>query len=403
MRKFYEELKTIEDFSTFDRTVLLDYIHRQKFEASAVCGLDAVFWVELDYILHLMEFCFSGNSDEKKEFFATNLFPLMKEKISVIKTKTAHLPEKEFFYLKKDLKTFEHIFAHASNIINKNLKYFLPSQLFLTAIESMTVLYPLCENTCDAGTIKRGDYAILLTRYVAADFSKQLVDIIDYFIWVQAVFDIAYKSDRQYFRTQIIKKLSDFTATDSKFETTTDYSAKNFVLELHEVLTEINIKSNIVKLLNKIISSEFSISECLKSIASIFIDVDKIQDQTNVLRDLHIASDLASSVIRHIKEGNNRSLYEDSALAKALKPYFMQVSRYMLDAETDIEICRLFEIMSYIDETAPSFIMHNDIVASLEKSIAKFEMRKTLANASGFDKESAELFKAKARQIYSGK
>ena len=77
-----------------------------------------------------------------------------------------------------------------------------------------------------------------------------------------------------------------------------------------------------------------------------------ISGQANVVRDLTIASDLASSVIKHIKESNNSALYEDIALSKALKPYFMQVSRYMFDVQIDMEVCRIFEIMFYLEKNA---------------------------------------------------
>ena len=406
MKKYYEDLKKIEDFTSFDRRKLLDYIHRQKFEASAVCGLSPIFWVELDYIIGLVKYVSDGISEEKKDVFINSVIPMMQEKVASIKELEKKLPETEFFYLKKDLKTFEDIFSHASNIINKKLNYFLPFSLFSQAVESMTVLYPLGENTCDAGTIARKNYDILLARYLASGFSMQLVEIIDYLIWVQAVFSKAVDKDRQVFRAQIVKRLSDFIETKSDFIPEPEYSAKSFVLELHEVLTDINIKSRVQELLNKIIETTVSVGECIRIIASIFIDTDKISGHAHVYRDLYIVSDIASSVIKHIKEGSNSALYEDIALSKALKPYFMQVSRYMLGVEEDMEICRLFEIMFYLEETAPSFIMHDDIIAMLENSIEKFENQKEqIAKALNktFDPESAELFKAKAKQIYAGK
>lgn len=406
MRKYYEDLKKIEDFSSFDRMRLLEYIHRQKFEATAICALGPTFWVELDYVIDLAKSAFTDTTEEKKEFFVKSILPLMQEKIAPIKKIEKTLPENEFFYLRKDLKTFEEIFSHASNIIGKRLDYFLPFSLFLHAVESMTVLYPLREKSCDAGTIARKNYDILLARYLAGDFSQQLVDIIDYFIWVQAVFSKALDQDKQSFRSQIVHRLSEFTGTRSDFTNETEYSAKNFVLELHEVLTDINIKGKIKELYNRILETEVSVGECLRTIVSIFLDPQSDSGQINTLRDLAIASDLASSVTNHIKEGNNKGLYEDIALSKALKSYFMQVSRHMLGITEDMEICRLFEIMFYLEETAPSFIMHDDIITLLENSIEKFENQKKAISKSlnkTLDPESAELFKAKAKQVYAGK
>ncbi len=385
---------------------LLEYIHRQKFEATAICALGPTFWVELDYVIDLAKSAFTDTTEEKKEFFVKSILPLMQEKIAPIKKIEKTLPENEFFYLRKDLKTFEEIFSHTSNIIGKRLDYFLPFSLFLHAIESMTVLYPLREKSCDAGTIARKNYDILLARYLAGDFSQQLVDIIDYFIWVQAVFSKALDQDKQSFRSQIVQRLSEFTDTRSDFTNETEYSAKNFVLELHEVLTDINIKGKIKELYNRILETEVSVGECLRTIVSIFLDPQSDSGQTNTLRDLAIASDLASSVTNHIKEGNNKGLYEDIALSKALKPYFMQVSRHMLGITEDMEIYRLFEIMFYLEETAPSFIMHDDIITLLENSIEKFENQKEAISKSlnkTLDPESAELFKAKAKQVYAGK
>ncbi|MBO4711942.1 hypothetical protein J5681_08535 [bacterium] len=408
MKKYYEDLKKIEDFTSFDRTQLLDYIHRQKFEASALCAADPepfalppTFWVELDYIIGLAK----SVSENKKDDFAETVMPLMQEKIAVIQKIMKKLPENEFFYLKKDLKTFEEIFSHASNIIGKKLNYFLPFSLFINAIDSMTVLYPLREKGCDAGTIARNNYDILLARYLAGDFSPQLVEIIDYFIWVQAVFSKAVDKDKLLFREEIVHRLTAFIDKESDFTNASDYSAKSFVLELHEVLTDINIKSRIQELLNKIMGTKISVGECLRIITSIFIDPD-ISGNANVFRDITIASDLASSVIKHIKEGNNSAMYEDIALSKAMKSYFLQVSRYMLDTRIDMEVCRLFEIMFYLEATAPSFIMHDDIITLLENSIEKFENQKeSMAKALNrtFDPESAELFKAKMKQVYAGK
>ncbi len=385
---------------------LLEYIHRQKFEATAICALGPTFWVELDYVIDLAKSAFTDTTEEKKEFFVKSILPLMQEKIATIQKIEKTLPENEFFYLRKDLKTFEEIFSHASNIIGKRLDYFLPFSLFLHAVESMTVLYPLREKSCDAGTIARKNYDILLARYLAGDFSQQLVDIIDYFIWVQAVFSKALDQDKQSFRSQIVHRLSEFTGTRSDFTNETEYSAKNFVLELHEVLTDINIKGKIKELYNRILETEVSVGECLRTIVSIFLDPQSDSGQINTLRDLAIASDLASSVTNHIKEGNNKGLYEDIALSKALKSYFMQVSRHMLGITEDMEICRLFEIMFYLEETAPSFIMHDDIITLLENSIEKFENQKEAISKSlnkTLDPESAELFKAKAKQVYAGK
>ena len=405
MKKYYEDLKKIEDFTSFDRTQLLDYIHRQKFEATAVCGVDAKFWVELDYIIALMKYSLTDINDAKKEFFVKSVIPLMQKKITIVKNIWKTLPENEFFYLRKDLKTFEDIFSHASNIINKNLIYFLPFPLFLHAVDSMTVLYPLLEKSCDARTIARYNYDILLTRYLVGDFSAQLAEIIDYLIWVQAVFHTALDTDKAGFRDQIIKRLSAFIDTESDFKNGTEYSAKSFVLELHEVLTDINIKSKIQELLSSILETEISVVECMRKITSIFIDPD-ISGQANVVRDLTIASDLASSVIKHIKESNNSALYEDIALAKALKLYFMQVSRYMFDVQIDMEVCRIFEIMFYLEKTLPSFIMHDDIIPLLETSIEKLNSQKErlTENLNGtLDPEAAELFKAKMKQVYAGK
>ena len=78
----------------------------------------------------------------------------------------------------------------------------------------------------------------------------------------------------------------------------------------------------------------------------------------------------------------------------------------MLGITEDMEICRLFEIMFYLEETAPSFIMHDDIITLLENSIEKFENQKEAISKSlnkTLDPESAELFKAKAKQVYAGK
>ena len=405
MRKFYEELKRIEDFDSFDRSQLLDYIHRQKFEASAICLVEPVFWVEIDYIIGLMKYAFTDVTEEKKELFINHIYPLMHEKIALIKKIEKTLPENEFFYLRQDMKTFEDIFSHASNLINKRCDYFLPFSLFLHAVNSMTVLYPLNERSCDAGMIVRTNYNILQARLLSGRFSEQLVGIIDYLIWVQAVFSKATDSDRYGFRNQIIKRLSAFIDTEDSTDKTEDMT-ENLVSEIHENLTFTHIKSKIQDLLGSILSTKITTGECLKKIIAIFLDPQEDLGPAITFRDLSTASDLASSVIKHIKEGNNKGLYEDIALSKALKHIFMSVSRYMFDIQTDIEVCRLFEIMFYLEETAPSFIMHDDIIPLLENSIEKFENQKRRFPqdvTDNFDPQAAELFKANAMQIYAGK
>lgn len=405
MRKYYEELKKIEDFSSFDRGGLLEYIHRQKFEATAISLVEPVFWVELDYIIALARFALTDITEEKKELFIKYVYPLMQEKIAPIKKIEKALPENEFFYLRQDLKTFEDIFSHASNLINKRCDYFLPFSLFLHAINSMTVLYPLNEKTCDAGMIARTNYNILQARLLSGRFSEKLVDIIDYLIWVQAVFSKAIDPDRYEFRNQIIKRLSAFIDTEESQEKTEDLTG-NLVSEIHENLTYAHIKSKIQDLLANILSTKITTNECLKKIIAIFLNPQEDLGPAITFRDLSTASDLASSVIKHIKEGNNKGLYEDIALSKAIKHIFMSVSRYMFDIQTDIEVCRLFEIMFYLEETAPSFIMHDDIIPLLENSIERFEDQKKRFPkeiADNFDPQAAELFKANAMQVYAGK
>ncbi len=405
MRKYYEDLKKIEDFHSFDRSRLLDYIHRQKFEATAISLVEPVFWVEIDYIIGLAKYALTDIDEGKKELFIKYVFPLMQEKIAPIKKIEKALPENEFFYLKKDLKTFEEIFSNASNLINKRCDYFLPFSLFLNAINSMTVLYPLYEKTCDAGMIARTNYNILQARLLSGRFSEQLVSIIDYLIWVQAVFSKAIDADRYEFRNQIIGRLSSFISTEDRSDKTGDLT-DNLVSEIHENLTYTHIKSKIQDLLANILTTKITTNECLKKIIAIFLDPQQDLGPAITFRDLSTASDLASSAIKHIKEGNNKGLYEDIALSKALKHIFMSVSRYMFDTQAGIEVCRLFEIMFYLEETAPSFIMHDDIIPLLENAIEKFENQKKSFPQDiidNFDPQAAELFKANAMQLYAGK
>ena len=411
MRKYYEDLKKIEDFTSFDRSRLINYIHRQKAEVSALCKVEAKFWVELDYVIGhaksvLSSLVFSKPSDEEVNSSVKTLLLLMQEKIPTVKNIWNQLSDKEYFYLRKDLKTFENIFSHASNMVQKKLFYFMPFPLFLQAWESMTVLYPLGEKACDAGMLVRKDYNIILARYLARGFSEQLIEIIDYLIWAQVVFSKALDSDKQKFREQIVSRLSDFIKTKSDFSAdSSEYSGRSLILELHEVLTDINIKSKIQKLLDKMQEKTLSDRECLNIIASIFIDADKNPGYANVYRDLYIASEyIAAPVIKHI--GDNSALYEDINRAKILEFYFMEVVRYMVDPEEDMEVCRLFEIMFYLKETAPSFIMHDDIIPLLENSKQIFENRmEQLAKTFNliFDPKSADRFIEKAMQVYAGK
>lgn len=399
MKEYYQQLKKIQDFHSLNRLELLDYIWRQKADLSLFFKIDPNFWVLLDYMIYLTKEI-SAKSDLDPEGLK-----LFQKQNNALKQIISKIPDSEFYYLKKDLNNFYALLSCLLNLNEKRLSHFIPYNLFKQSIENMTVLYPLLDKCCDVGILVKKDYVSLIFRYAVGGFAPKLLKIVDYLIWLSAAWQILLPKDKELFARKILSLCDKFVSEDDLCGKSPN-SPKVLAVELHDLLATANIKNGIRELLPKITAKADAgdFLECVQKLASIFIDVADVSPAKYILRDLYIATQLSSNLIKRLTAEENRLAREDLLLAEALKPYFLQVSRYALDVKKGIEICRLFEITDYLQETLPSFVMRDEIIKQLGeiKKILEEELDSvSAANDISVDVESADLFKAKAKQIFA--
>jgi len=405
LNKYYQQLKKIQDFRSIDRNELKDYIHIQKAEVSSLLSIPPEFWVIIDYVIHLTKAVLKKPKIEAEKDLKTVIKPLFDCYNSKVERILRKMPENEFLYLKQDMKSFHHIICHSVNLIDKGLSHFIPSYLFIDSIEKMTVLYPLHENCCDHGTLARGNYPVLLSRYISESFTPGIKNIINFLIWLQNILPHAIPEDRAYLKTRMMNILEDFISNEHQFKNAEDYSTKELVIELREVITVSYIREKIISLIEKIKTpgSQVPISECLEQISSIFIETGKLLPERTTARDLAIATEMCGRVIEGIKNTSERKmLYENLVLSNALKPYFLNVTRYMLDPKTDLELCRLIEICDFLFVTHPSVRAADELMELLENIHKSLETERELVcstNSVTIDLEAMNLFKSKMKQV----
>ena len=409
MKKYYEQLKKIQDFNSLNRLELVDYIHLQKAEVSNLLAINPEFWVALDYVIHLTRAVLKKPKIEAEKDFKLIIKPFFDSYNSKIEKILRKIPEKEFHFLKKDLKSFHHLICHSINLIDKGLSHFIPSYLFIDSIEKMTVLYPLHENCCDHGALARQNYPVLLSRHISESFTPEIKKIINFLIWLQHTLPHAIQEDRVYLRGKMISMLEAFISNEHQFKNEDDYSTKELVIELREVITVSYIREKMISLLEKLKrpGASVAISECLEHIASIFIEAKLLQPEKNSARDMAIATDICENIIKGLKKGGDRkSYYENLILARSLKPYFLNVARYMVDTKTDFELCKLVEICDFLHTVYPSTSVPDELFEVLENCHKALETERELfcsTNSITIDEEAKNLFKSKMKQIYAGR
>jgi hypothetical protein len=270
----------------------------------------------------------------------------------------------------------------------------------------MTVLHPLHEKTCDYGTLMRGNYPVLISRHIAKGFTEELSNIINYLIWLKFILPHAIPEDRTYLRKKMLSMLEEFASDKHKFKTDIDYSTKSLVIELREVITRSFIQEQITGLIEKIKNPEIriTIQDCLDHIASIFIDIEKVNPIKTTVRDLTIVIELAGKIVESVKQDTRPKLMNYLLTFKALRPFLLSVSRYMLDPKIDLELCRLIETVDYMYESHPCYASNDQLGEILDESMKVLETeREVLCATSSIspDKEANELFVAKMIHIYA--
>lgn len=406
MKKYYEQLQKIQEWNNFNREDLVDYIHHQKTEASIQINITPDLWVALDYIIHLTEAVLKKPKIEAEKDFKTIIKPIFDKYNSKIDRILRKISEEEYTFLKRDLKSFHNIISHSINLIDKGMSHFIPSYLFIQTIQNMTVLYPLHERTCDYGTLMRGSYPVLISRHIAKGFTEELSNIINYLIWLKFILPHAIPEDRSYLRKKMLTMLEEFVSNKHEFKTDVDYSTKSLVIELREVITKSFIQEQIISLIKKIKDPEvrITIQDCLDHIASIFIDVEKVDPVRTTVRDLTIIVDLAGKIVDSVKQDSRPKLMNYLLTFKALRPFLLSVSRYMLDPKIDLELCRLIETVDYMYESHPCFASNDQLGEILDESTKVLETEREVLCATHSispSKEANELFVAKMIHIYA--
>lgn len=407
MKKFYLQLKKIQDMNSVDRNQLVDYIHFQKNEVSNLLSITPEFWVAVDYVIHLTRAILKKPKIEAEKDFKTIIKPLFDSYVSKIERIMRKIPDEEFFFLKKDLKSFHHLICHSINLIDKGLSHFIPSYLFIDSIENMTVMYPLHENCCDHGTLARKNYSVLLSRFISEDFTPYIKKIMNFLIWLQSTLPHMIPEDRTYMRSRMIALMEDAVKDQHKYKFVEKYSTKELVVELREVITESFIREKLISLLDRMKTpgNPVPVADCLEEISSIFIETKKLPDKLNTVRDLKIALDISDSLIKGLIGVNERKEYYESLVdAIALRSYFLKVTRYMIDPVTETDLCKLIETVDFLFNSYPSLSVPDEIIEVLEKSKKSVasEIEKICSEHSiEVNQEGAFLFKSKMRQIYS--
>lgn len=406
MKGYYEQLKKVQASQSLDRSELTSYIHHQKNEVSALLTLPVDFWVVIDYVIHLTSAILKKPKTEAEKDFIDIVKPVFDRYNSRIERVFRKIPENEFFYMKKDMKSFHHLITHSINLIDKGLPHFIPSYLFIDSIENMAVLYPLHDKSCDPGTLARGDYNTLISRYVSRGFAPEIEDIINYMLWLKTVLPHVIPDDRSYLRMKMISMIENFVSGKHQFTENLDYSTKDFVIELRDMITISYIRDKMSILLEKIKSpgSAVPVSECLENIASIFIDVSRSNPIYNTVRDLTLIIQVIENITQSIKLEDDSAQVNNLVTARALKDFYMKVTRYMLNSKIDLELCKTFEAADFLYDNHPVATFSKEICHILENCRSVLEKERDILVASHsivLNPESVNLFRAKMRQMYS--
>lgn len=406
MNRYYEQLKKLHEAQTLDRNSLLDYIHHQKNEVSAILALSPDFWVIIDYVIHLTGAILKKPKTEAEKDFLETVKPVFERYNQRIERVYRKIPDNEFFYLKKDMKTFHHIISHSLNLIDRGLPHFIPSYLFIDSIENMTVLHPLHDKCCDPGTLARGEYNTLITRYVSEGFSKDIRDMINYMLWLKSVLPFVIPSDRSFLRSNMIIMMENFVSERHQFVQNSEYSTKDFVIELRDIITISYIQDKIAVLLEKIKTpgNAVSISDCLEHIANTFIDVTASNAVYNTVRDLELISGTLKNITDSVKLDDESALFNNLVTARAVKDFYMKVTRYMLNIKTELELVKAFEATDFMYDNFPVNSFASELVDTIETSRSVLEKERDIlaaANSITLNPESVNLFRAKMRQIFA--
>jgi len=373
LRNYYRSFAAVTALDTVDRAEFLPYIWRQKAEISAMHDIGREFWVTLDHSIGLTMRLLKNTKETMGEPTQTMLRPLFGRINRELNTILQKITDEEFGYLKNELKIFHHIVSHTINLVDKNVAHFVPRFLFISLIEQMRLLYPLGERTVNPTALARGDYRLLVTRHVAHQFSKRLVEIIDFLLWYREVSPVLLPEHRQEYQAKLLAMTRDAIDERMEFSDTDGYSMREMILELREIVTTSLITEKFMEISNELSyaagDAPIDADKWLSAFCAVFMpSVGDDRKNNTIIRDLTIAERLLTDAMVAAEAEDTEKLHRQIFLASSIRPFLTDVTRPLLSPKVGLELDIFFEIMEYLDHLYPDVIITADLSRAFRKT-----------------------------------
>jgi len=390
LKSYYESYNKLIELTDYKNTDLSPYLWRQKSEISSLYGIEPGFWPRVDYLIGLT----TSTLKKPKKVIEQNvdkiLRPLYEKYNSRLDKIYKKIPEKEYLYLKNDLKTFHHIVAHTINLIDKNFAHFIPSYLFISSIDNMLILSPRYENTINPGFLARNNYRTLLTCHLAGNFSLNLKKSVEFLLWYREVSSLLFNEDKIKYRNQF-KLILDKVLKERLPETIeNDQTLQHAVRELRGVITSSLIFEKVLDILNDINMSEkhspLDVEGYLSEIGNIFIpDSIDSEKQNSIIRDLTVIIIILKNIYEAIETSNKNKLFNHINIFLSLKTFFNEITRFLLPVRLQSTFMLTLETIGFIESIFPAMIIEDqlkmlllDLVKIISKEIDKIKDENTI-------------------------
>lgn len=373
MKEYYRSFIALSSFKNPDRAALLPYIHRQKAEISALHAIRYDFWTTLDYTIDLTMRLLKNPKETVGEPTQTVLRPLFGTINRELNTILQKVTDDEFGYLKHELKVFHHIVTHTINLVDKNVAHFVPRFLFVSLIEDMRLLYPLCERTINPALLARRDYRLLVTRHLAGRSDKRLVGIIDLLLWYREVAPVMVREDRQEYHGKLMALVRSALDQPVEFLGSDAYSLRDMIVELRETVTASLIAERFMAILNELsyvpADMQLDADKWLGDLCAVFIPSPIDERKNNaVLRDLSIADRILSESMVAAEAEDLDTLHRHLFLAGSIRPFVSEVTQPLLSPKVALELDIFFEIMEFFEHQFPDIIMPTELQRAFRRT-----------------------------------
>ncbi len=404
MKSYYNAFNKLKEFQNPNRELLIPYIHKQKKELSFYLGISSEFWISLDYAICLTKRLLKSGKNELESNINTILKPIFKKHNKKVLDIYRKIPEKSYKFLKYEMKTFHHIITHTINLIDKKQTYLIPNYLFIDNIDNMLLLYPLNKKTIEPQTLANGNYAILMARHIAPNFSTKLLEAIDTMLWLKTIFPLLIPEDKTQYTKDLLNILSEIKEENSKFDTTTqEYSMLQLIIELRETITKSIINETVEEIVKSIKLGEINFDNFLKKISNIFVPDDiENKKETSITRDNAILLAVLKNIKTSIKNNNKIQLFENILIGKAMIPFLKNITTNIMPQRVSLYIDIFIELIEFLEETYPASTPAQSMNSTIEKieEILNSELEKR-KNKTEIKTEDIMLFTDKIKQIYA--